>query len=113
MKILPLSTMPLSLFFSVENHRKNIIFARFLRYLVDTLKRKGCDDMKILVIEDDPLLNSTLCYNLNAADYVVDSAMTKAAAARLSEKQDYDLGGSFTMRLVRDLPDAASPYSLI
>ena len=30
--------------------------------------------MHILVVEDDHLLNNTLCYNLNAAGYKVDSA---------------------------------------
>lgn len=38
----------------------------------DTLKRKGCDTMHVLVVEDDYLLNNTLCYNLNAAGYKVD-----------------------------------------
>ncbi len=47
--------------------------------------------MKLLVVEDDRLLNSTLCYNLSSAGYFVDSAMTKAAAALLCGKQDYDL----------------------
>ncbi len=47
--------------------------------------------MKLLVVEDDRLLNNTLCYNLSAAGYSVDAAMTKAAAVRFCEKQDYDL----------------------
>lgn len=47
--------------------------------------------MKILVVEDDSLLNNTLCYNLSAAGYTVDAAMTKSAAAQFSKKQDYDL----------------------
>lgn len=47
--------------------------------------------MKLLVVEDDRLLNNTLCYNLSAAGYTVDAAMTKNAAIRLCEKQDYDL----------------------
>lgn len=47
--------------------------------------------MRILVVEDDHLLNNTLCYNLVAAGYAVDAAMTKAAATQLSIKQDYDL----------------------
>lgn len=47
--------------------------------------------MKLLVVEDDRLLNNTLCYNLSAAGYIVDSAMTKVAATHLCEKQDYDL----------------------
>ena len=29
--------------------------------------------MRILVVEDDRLLNNTLCYNLNTAGYAVDS----------------------------------------
>ena len=36
--------------------------------------------MRILVVEDDRLLNNTLCYNLNTAGYAVDSALTKSAA---------------------------------
>lgn len=47
--------------------------------------------MKLLVVEDDHLLNSTLCYNLIMTGYVVDSALTKADAISLCEKQDYDL----------------------
>lgn len=47
--------------------------------------------MRILVVEDDRLLNNTLCYNLMAAGYSVDAAMTKSAAKQLSIKQDYDL----------------------
>ena len=47
--------------------------------------------MKLLVVEDDRLLNNTLCYNLSTAGYTVDSAMTKVAATHLCEKQDYDL----------------------
>ena len=47
--------------------------------------------MRLLVVEDDQLLNNTLCYNLSAAGYTVDAAMTKAAAAALYKAQDYDL----------------------
>lgn len=47
--------------------------------------------MKILVVEDDRLLNHTLCYNLSAAGYTVDAAATKSTAMQLIEKQDYDL----------------------
>ena len=43
----------------------------------DTLQRKGCERMRILVVEDDRLLNNTLCYNLSAADYEVAAALTK------------------------------------
>ena len=31
--------------------------------------------MKILVVEDDQLLNTTLCYNLSAAGYEVDLSL--------------------------------------
>ena len=47
--------------------------------------------MKILVVEDDRLLNNTLCYNLSAAGYEVDSALTKRVAERFCRKQEYDL----------------------
>ena len=47
--------------------------------------------MRLLVVEDDRLLNHTLCYNLSAAGYTVDAAMTKGAAAAFCEAQDYDL----------------------
>ena len=47
--------------------------------------------MRILVVEDDRLLNNTLCYNLSAADYEVAAALTKSAAERLCKKQEYDL----------------------
>ena len=36
--------------------------------------------MHILVVEDDHLLNNTLCYNLNAAGYKVDSALCNQEA---------------------------------
>ena len=57
----------------------------------DTLKRKGCDMMRILVVEDDHLLNNTLCYNLNTMGYTVDAALSKQVAANFIEKQNYDL----------------------
>ena len=47
--------------------------------------------MKILVVEDERLLNNTLCYNLSTAGYHVDSALTKSAASTFLTKQDYDL----------------------
>ena len=47
--------------------------------------------MRILVVEDDRLLNNTLCYNLNTAGYAVDSALTKSAAGSFLTEQDYDL----------------------
>lgn len=47
--------------------------------------------MRILVVEDDRLLNNTLCYNLMIAGYSVDTAMTSTVAKQLSMKQDYDL----------------------
>ena len=47
--------------------------------------------MHILVVEDDHLLNNTLCYNLNAAGYKVDSALCKQEAENYIEKQWYEL----------------------
>ena len=47
--------------------------------------------MRLLVVEDDRLLNNTLCYNLYVSGYAVDSAMTMAEAVRFFETQDYDL----------------------
>ena len=47
--------------------------------------------MRLLVVEDDRLLNNTLCYNLSVSGYAVDSAMTMAEAVRFFEAQDYDL----------------------
>ena len=47
--------------------------------------------MRLLVVEDDRLLNNTLCYNLSVAGYTVDAAMTKSAAVNFCEAQDYDL----------------------
>lgn len=54
--------------------------------------RKESDKiMRILVVEDDRLFNHTLCYNLKIAGYTVDAAITKTAAEKLCEKQEYDL----------------------
>ena len=47
--------------------------------------------MRILVVEDDRLLNNTLCYNLSAAGYEVDATLTKSVAERFCRKQEYDL----------------------
>lgn len=47
--------------------------------------------MHVLVVEDDYLLNNTLCYNLNAAGYKVDSALCKREAENYIEKQKYEL----------------------
>lgn len=47
--------------------------------------------MRILVVEDDRLLNNTLCYHLSAAGYTADAAATKTEATVLYGKQDYDL----------------------
>ncbi len=52
---------------------------------------QGSEAMRLLVVEDDRLLNNTLCYNLSAAGYTVDAAMTKSAAVNSCEAQDYDL----------------------
>lgn len=47
--------------------------------------------MRILVVEDNRLLNSTLCYNLTTVGYQVDAALTKADAIGQTEKQNYEL----------------------
>jgi len=74
--------------------------------------------MRLLVVEDDRLLNNTLCYNLSAAGYTVDAAMSKSAAANFCEAQDYDLivldvnlpdgnGFDFCMEIKERRPDTA------
>lgn len=47
--------------------------------------------MRILVVEDDQLLNNTLCYNLNTMGYIVDAALSKQSAENFIQKQGYDL----------------------
>lgn len=47
--------------------------------------------MRILVVEDDRLLNSTLCYNLTMAGHQVDAALTKEDAIGQTEKLNYEL----------------------
>lgn len=59
--------------------------------MVDTIKEKGCGFMRILVVEDDRLLNSTLCYNLTMAGHQVDAALTKEDAIGQTEKLNYEL----------------------
>lgn len=59
--------------------------------MIDTIKEKGCGFMRVLVVEDDRLLNSTLCYNLTTVGYQVDAALTKADAIGQTEKQNYEL----------------------
>lgn len=46
---------------------------------------------KILVVEDDTLLNKTLCYNLTLAGYTVEAALSAVSARGLFENQEYDL----------------------
>lgn len=47
--------------------------------------------MRILVVEDDQLLNNTLCYNLTTEGYVVDSVMTRAEATKSIKTKKYEL----------------------
>ena len=47
--------------------------------------------VRILVIEDDHLLNQTICYNLIRIGYFVDSAYTKEDAQVWLMKKKYDL----------------------
>ncbi len=74
--------------------------------------------MRLLVVEDDRLLNNTLCYNLSMTGYTVDAAMTKSAAVDSCEAQDYDLivldvnlpdgnGFDFCMEIKERRPDTA------
>lgn len=46
---------------------------------------------KILVVEDDTLLNKTLCYNLTLAGHSADAALSAVSARGLFKKQEYDL----------------------
>lgn len=74
--------------------------------------------MRILVVEDDRLLNNTLCYNLNMMGYTVDTALSKQRAVNFIEKHDYDLivldvnlpdgnGFDFCQEAKERCPDAA------
>ncbi len=47
--------------------------------------------MRLLIVEDDKLLNSTLVFNLSSFGYMIDSAKTKQEAENFCKKQDYDL----------------------
>ncbi|MFD3158760.1 response regulator transcription factor (plasmid) [Haloimpatiens sp. FM7330] len=47
--------------------------------------------MKILVVEDDVLLNKTLSYNLRAEGYEVDSVLTVADTKKYIDKKEYKL----------------------
>lgn len=47
--------------------------------------------MRLLVVEDDCLLNNTLCYNLSTAGYDVDGVTTRRDARRKFAEQEYDL----------------------
>lgn len=47
--------------------------------------------MRILVVEDDKLLNNTLCYNLSTSGYDADSALSKASAMQYFTKEKYEL----------------------
>lgn len=46
---------------------------------------------RILVVEDDTLLNKTLCYNLTLDGQTVDAALSAVSAQKLFEKKEYDL----------------------
>lgn len=46
---------------------------------------------RILIVEDDNLLNKTLAYNLTADGYEVEGALTARAAADKLTKAEYDL----------------------
>ena len=74
--------------------------------------------MRILVVEDDKLLNNTLCYNLSIVGYDVDSAMTKREAVQFFKEEKYVLvvldvnlpdGNGFDLcgEIKKDNPDIA------
>ena len=74
--------------------------------------------MRLLVVEDDRLLNNTLCYNLSVAGYTVDAAVSKSAAVNFCKVQDYVLivldvnmpdgnGFDFCMEIKEHRPDTA------
>lgn len=46
---------------------------------------------KILIIEDDEMLNSGLCYNMELAGYEIGSAMTISVAKSLYQEKNWDL----------------------
>ncbi len=46
---------------------------------------------RILVVEDDTLLNKTLCYNLTLAGHSVDAALSAISARGLFKNHEYDL----------------------
>jgi len=47
--------------------------------------------MKILVVEDDTLLNKTLCYNMTLAGHTADMALSAVSAQGLCKEKEYDL----------------------
>lgn len=46
---------------------------------------------RILIVEDDPLLNKTLAYNLASDGYAITSAMNARTAAKKLNSAEYDL----------------------
>lgn len=74
--------------------------------------------MRILVVEDDKLLNNTLCYNLSVSGYDTDSALSKEMAITFLSKEKYELvildvnlpdGSGFELcsELKKKIPDIA------
>lgn len=74
--------------------------------------------MKMLVVEDNHLLNKTLCYNLSISNYSVDSAENYFSAKNLINTEEYDLiildvnlpdGSGFDLcRIIKEVyPDTA------
>ena len=62
------------------------VYIHFLQII-----KYGGDSMKILVVEDDTLLNRTLSYNLTMEGYLVDSALTQRSAEDFIKNEYYDL----------------------
>ena len=69
-------------------------------------KQRSVDIKKILLVEDDGLLNKTLTYNLISEGYDTASALNAGAAAELLTQPEYDL-----VLLDINLPDG-SGYDL-
>ncbi|WP_027625275.1 response regulator transcription factor [Clostridium lundense] len=46
---------------------------------------------KILIVEDDTLLNKTLAYNLNSDGYIITSALNARSATEYLKKGEFDL----------------------
>ena len=70
------------------------VLVTFLGHLpvILSAKNKGSDDMKrILIVEDDNLLNKTLAYNLASDGYNITSVLNARTAAESLKTNIFDL----------------------